>query len=168
MARFVPSDFNAKYRFLKGAEVHIKQLEEHGGMLGEETLRELFTEFKKNLPAIIDSNRKTPKGIASPVGYVQGKLGRSVRFRVRKWERRNGKISVQGYLYVGEGLEYARIHDRDGETTIRAKTPRGLVFFEHRSQRWMGFGPNRIELVQRPGSPYFDETVAYSMAKLGL
>lgn len=168
MARFVPSTYNAKYRLVKGLEVHVKELEEHGGMVGEEMLRELFAEVKRVVPKIIDDNRKTPKGVASPVGYTQGKLGKSVRYRVRKWERKNGQISVQGYLYIGEGLDYARVHDRDGETTIRAKTARGLVFFEHRSQRWMGFGPKKIELVNRPGSPYFDEAVKYSMAKLGL
>jgi hypothetical protein len=152
----------------KDHEVFVRDMEEKGGMYGEELLRRLFTEIKREIPKVIDSNRKTPKGVASPVGYVQGKLGRSVRFRVRKWERKSGGASVQGYLYVGEGLAYARIHDYNGSKTIEAKTPRGLVFFNHVTKTWAGMGPVKVHKVERPGSPYFDEAVNYSMRKLGL
>lgn len=167
MARFVPTGYNTKYRMFKELEVFEREIEQQTGEYGEEVLRELFKEIKTQIPRIIDDNRKTPKGVHSPVGYVQGKLGKSVRFRVRKWQTKGG-VRVRGYLYVGEGLSYARIHDFDGIKKIEAKTPRGLVFFEHRSQRWMGFGPKKIFVVKRPGSPYFDEAVNYSLAKLNL
>jgi hypothetical protein len=152
----------------KDHELFVRDMEEQGGRYGEEALRRLFAEVKRQIPAIINANRKTPKGVASPVGYVQGKLGRSVRYRVRKWERKSGGASVQGYLYVGEGLAYARIHDFDGTKPIVAKTERGLVFFNHRTKKWAGMGPVRVHEVGRPGSPYFDEAVNYSMRKLGL
>lgn len=167
MARFIPTNYNAKFRMFKGHEIFERELMRHGGEYGEVLLRQLFTEIKAKIPDVIDANRKTERGVNSPVGYTQGKLGKSVRFRVRKWNTTNG-TKVRGYLYVGEGLSYARIHDFDGVKKIRAKTPRGLVFYDHIRKRWIGFGPTKKKTVNRPGSPYFDEAVNYSMRKLGI
>ncbi len=123
---------------------------------------ELMETIKRRMAFNISDGRTSTH--SSPVGYTPGTLARSIKYRIRRNRLQNGSVSVRGTLVVGEGVPYARIHDRDGVTTIVGP----LTFYSH-SNRWpSGKWIKNIRSVERPGRPYFDEAVAYGLKKFGI
>ena len=129
----------------------------------EETLHNLFRAMKRNVKVIIDRDRKSQFfGGNSPINYTPGKLAASSTYKVTSYNRK-GQSVTKGTFSIGQGIPYAWIHDRDGDTIITPTSSRNLVFFDHAEGIWQ-----KRESVARPGSPYFDEAMNYSMQKLGL
>ena len=129
--------------------------------IGKQDFSELFKTLKHRIKTSIDEDRKA-SFFPSPVGYVPGGIGNSARYRIREYKGKRVN-SLKAYFWVGEGLEYAHIHDRDGETTITPQSGTYLTFYNHATGDWV-----KARSVSRPGTPYFDEAVNYSLKKLNL
>lgn len=138
-----------------------KSLTEEVTSLGKQDFTQLFETMKSRIRQNIDEDRKA-KFFPSPTGYVPGGLGRSAHYRIREYKSRKG-VSLRGFFTIGDNIPYAAIHDRDGETTIHAQSAPLLTFFNHATGQWV-----RTKSVSRPGSPYFDDAVNYSLKKLGI
>lgn len=147
-------------------EGFLESLEYPLAQVGTDIVHELFVTMKQRMRYNIDEHRKIKMTSASPSGYVPGALGRSIHFRVRTYNNKGGD-KVRGFFEIGEGIPYAAVHDRgDAPTDIYASSGGFLVFFNHAPRegepRWM-----RKKHVSRPGTPYFNEAVEYSLRKLG-
>lgn len=129
----------------------------------KETLLNLFKAMKENVRIIINNNRKSQFfGGNSPINYTPGKLASSSTYKITSYNKK-GQSIVKGTFSVGKGIPYAWIHDRDGDTIITPTSSKNLIFFDHAEGIW-----KKRESVTRPGSPYFDEAMNYSLQKLGL
>ena len=138
-----------------------KAVSEEVVSIGKQDFKLLFETLKSRIKTNIDDDRKS-KFFPSPVGYVPGALGRSSHYRIREYKSGKG-VNLRGFFTVGEDIVYARIHDREGETVITPSSGPYLVFFNHVTGVW-----SKARAVNRPGSPYFDDAVDYSLKKIGI
>lgn len=157
------SDINFKLKFSEYDENELhNEISRKAGPEMDDHMHDLLETIKRRMAFNISDGRTSTH--PSPVGYTPGTLARSIKYQVRRYKLQNGSVSVRGTLVVGEGVPYARIHDRDGVTTITGP----LTFYSH-SNRWpSGKWIKNIRSVERPGRPYFDEAVAYGLKRFGI
>lgn len=138
-----------------------KNVTEEITTIGKQDFKMLFDTMKSRIKQNIDDNRKATF-FPSPVGYVPGGLARSAHYRIREYKSRKN-VNLRGFFTIGENIPYAMVHDREGVTEIFAQSSPYLTFFNHATGQW-----GKARNVSRPGTPYFDDALNYSLRKIGL